>query len=106
MSLNQLLSEICSPGDRRRYPRLGGEADAVYGELLLVNMVIIFKDVTQVPDLDIIIIACDNMTVTLMLLSREEVITQLSEVRGITSRILWKWAEITLTRASVSSAQM
>ena len=46
------------------------------------------------------------MTLTLMLLSREEVITQLSEVRGITSRILWKWAEITLTRASVSSAQM
>ena len=74
-------------------------------------MVIILKDVTQVPDLDIIIIACDNMTltpVTLMLLSREEVITQLSrpEVRGITSRIRWKWAEITLTRASVSSDQM
>ena len=45
---------------------------------------------------------------TLMLLSREEVITQLSrpEVRGITSRIRWKWAEITLTRVSVSSAQM
>ena len=47
-------------------------------------------------------------TLTLMLLSREEVITQLSrpDVRGITSRIRWKWAEITLTRASVSSAQM
>ena len=99
-----------SPGHCGGYSRLGRDADAVNGQLLLVNVVIILENVTQIPDLNINITR-DNMTLTaltLMLLSREEVITQLSrpEVRGITSRIRWKWAEITLTRLSVSSAQM
>ena len=43
---------ILLPGPRGRYPGLGGEADTVYGQLLLVNVVIILKDVTQIPDLN------------------------------------------------------
>ena len=74
-------------------------------------MVILLENVAQVPDLrSEPVISRDSVAFTraLMLLSREEVMMQFSllEVRGITSRIRWKWAEITLTRLSDSSAQM
>ena len=49
------------PGHCGGYPRLGWEADTVNGQLLLVNVVIILENVTQIPDLNIII-SRDSMT--------------------------------------------
>ena len=60
---------MSSPGDCGGYPRLGGEADAVNGQLLLVNVVIILENVTQIPDLNIII-TLDNMILIRARMSR------------------------------------
>ena len=53
------MKRILVPGPCGRYPRLGGEADTVNGQLLLVNVVIILENVTQIPDL--------NMTMLLVI---------------------------------------
>ena len=50
--LREVFLDPIVPGPSGRYPGLGGEADAVNGQLLLVNVVIILKDVAQIPDLN------------------------------------------------------
>ena len=41
-----------APGHRHRYPRRGGDAQRVNGQLVFVNVPLLLEDVVQVPDLD------------------------------------------------------